>query len=357
MISEIDAKNENYNLIVDYFHLLEETFAKASIQLQGIQTYSFLLADYPVKINTTGKKLQSVLCKAFAHLPKTDNPSTDKFEIFVWDATESELALPNPPWQWPLTQNSQSVTQFEINNYFVILADNSMVFYIYDIILNKAIVCIKDVTLLPNYFLASPFFKLIKLWSKRVGLNIIHAGCVSNDKHAVLFVGQGGKGKSTSSIQCLTGGLNYIGDDYVLVDLKKTPIAYSIYCSGKLHAHHLKNFPALTEIINPGIEDIDNKPIIYLNDLFKDQMVVSSPVKAIIVPNITSANNSYITRISSFEALKALAPSTIIQLDLGSDNALSKMADLTKKTACYRLDLGTNMEGIAPEIKSLLSIL
>ncbi len=357
MGSAIDVKEKNYNLTVDYFHLLEETFEKSCNHLLGKQTYSFLLANYPVKINTAGKKLQPILCKAFSHLTQTNSSSTDQFEISVWDERETEIALPTPPWKWPSTQNPQSVTQFELKNYFVILADNRMVFYIYDITRNKAIICIKDVTLLPNYFLSSPFFKLIKLWSKRADLNIFHAGCVANYEHAVLFVGQGGKGKSTSAIQCLSGGLNYLGDDYVLVNLKNTPIAYSIYCSGKLHAHHLKNFPALTEITNPGIVDIDNKPIIYLNDLFKDQMTVSSPIKAIVVPNITSANNSFITRISPFEALKALAPSTIIQLDLGSNNVLSKMADLTKKTACYRLDLGTNLEGIAPEIKSLLSTL
>ncbi len=321
------------------------------------QHYDFLLAEHPVEISTAGTKLQSILCKAFSHLPTSIKTSPDTFKISVWDETESGIILPEAPWQWPTTQHPLSASQFTLNNYFVGLTDSNKIFYIYDSNLDKAIVCIKDTTLLPNYFLSSPFIKVIQQWSKKMDLNILHAGCVANDKHSVLFVGNGGKGKSTSSIQCLMGGLNYISDDYLLVKTEYPPVAYSIYCSGKLHSDHLKKFPEIAAIATEAENNIYSKPLIYLNELFGERIILSSPIKGIIVPNITSSNNTHIEKISAFEALKALAPSTLIQLDNGAHNGLSKMANLARKLPCYRLNMGSNLEEIAPVVKALLNSL
>jgi hypothetical protein len=353
-----DVNEGNYNLLIDYFHVLEQTFINACDHLEGGQhNYSFLLANHNVVISTAGKKLQDYLCKPFSHLPPHQNINENSLQILVWDEKNCGVKLPIPPWQWPVVKNAESVSQFSLKHYRVVLSENQTVFFIYDIDTNIAIVCIKDAEQLPNYFLSQPFFRILKLWAKQVNLTILHAGCIADDKQSVLLVGKGGSGKSTSSLQSLIGGLNYISDDYVLVSLGDNPVAYSIYCSGKLHLNHLKHFPQLEQIAIRGKYDKENKPILYLNELFKGQIINKSPIKAIVTPNVISNEKSTVDYISSFEALKALAPSTLIQLNLGDEGAFAKMADLTKTLACFRLNLGSDFTTIAPIIKSILNSL
>jgi hypothetical protein len=341
-------------LLANYFKTLEDAFETACLITNGKEVVGFNLAEHIVLIAIAGKNLKSA-CRAFSHLTSVPAHESNTLEILVWDEKESSVQLPYFPWLELGIEDKTKVFHISTNNYSVVFLEKKTILHIYHHASNKAIVCIKDAAELPNYFLASPFFKIIQLWSKHVGLDLLHAGCIANNEHAVVFVGKGGKGKSTTSIQCLQSGLNYIGDDYLLIKYAGVSMAYSIYCTGKIHAAQMKKFPEIERISISRNSDTADKPLVYLNELFKDRMISKSPIKALVVPNISSGETRLVS-ISSFEALMAMAPSTLIQLRLNNENmALSKMAHLTKTVPCYRLDLGANMDHIGTKINNLLN--
>jgi len=269
----------------------------------------------------------------------------------------SGIYLPDPPNELFVHPNGERYCQNTLDSYFIIYYENNTIFHLYDLVANRAIVCIRNRHKLPNYFLAAPFFEVFKLWSKKVDLHILHAGCIANNKHAILIVGKGGVGKSTTSIQSLIGGLNYLSDDYILVKFGDKPMAYSLFCSGKLHTNHLKNFPTISKLAITKNKEIYDKPLLFLNEVYQDQILLKSPIKAIVAPQLNDKEESFFEFLSSFETLKALAPSTIIQLRLGTNSDLKIMADFTKSTACYTLYLGKNLNGITPIVSKLLKSL
>ena len=59
---------------------------------------------------------------------------------------------------------------------------------------------------------------------------------------------QGGLGKSTAALCCLCNGLDYIGDDYVLVQLGPIPTVHSLYCTAKLNHDQMARFAKLADL-------------------------------------------------------------------------------------------------------------
>jgi hypothetical protein len=339
-----------------YFQQLESIFAKSCKKLKVQEQLNLDLAGNNITIKTAGDTLQSFVCRALLHLPQVTSPDIG-LEIMVWDELDSNIHLPQPPNELFVHPNGKKYSQNTLDGYFIIYYENKTIFHLYDLEANRAIVCIRDVHKLPNYFLAAPFFEVFKLWSKKSGFNILHAGCIANNEHAIIIVGKGGMGKSTTSIQSLIGGLNYLSDDYVLVKFGDNPMAYSIFCSGKLHTDHLKNFPTVSKIAFNKNEEIYDKPLMFLNEIYPDQIQLQSPIKAIIAPQLNNEKESFFESLSSFEALKALAPSTILQLRLGNNMDLKIMADFTKSTKCFKLFLGRDLNGIPPIVNELLKSL
>jgi hypothetical protein len=347
--------SENPAQLPFYFEYLEDTFHKASLKCGGIKQRTFTIADKLITLNSAGKNLDELLFKAFSHLPSSTS-NLHSLDIFVWDSKESELSFEFPTPEKLGEESLEKITEHYFKNYCILFSERGIVFYAYDYLKNTAYVCINDTNRLPNYFLASPLFRILKIWAKLHGLSILHAGCVANEKNGILFVGKGGKGKSTTSLQCLLDGMYYLGDDYVLLDTSQSqPIIYTLYCSGKLHLNHITNFPILAQqsIYRPNTEAYD-KPLLYLYDLFGDKMAYKRPLKAIVATQITENATTSYKPLSPFEALKALAPSTLLQLNLGDQGDFAKMGNLTRTIPCFTLELGNDFQGIAPVVTRLL---
>ena len=64
------------------------------------------------------------------------------------------------------------------------------------------------------YERAKPMARLLLEWCNDHGRQVIHAGLVAYQGQGILFAGKSGSGKSTSSLACLCGEFNYLGEDY-----------------------------------------------------------------------------------------------------------------------------------------------
>jgi hypothetical protein len=182
---------------------------------------------------------------------------------------------------------------------------------------------------------------------------LLHGAAVGNLAGGVLLVGAGGSGKSTCALSSLASGLQYAGDDYVGVQLGSEPRVVSLYCSGKLEPSHARLFAHLPPASFVGDGGLEEKSVFYVGKRFPDQMCEGFPLRAIIAPRVQgSAPRIY--PLPAAQALAALAPSTLLQLVPGGQQALTAMAGLLKRVPAFRLEVGGPVQTLPSALQQLL---
>jgi hypothetical protein len=171
----------------------------------------------------------------------------------------------------------------------------------------------------------------------------------------VLLAGQGGAGKSTTTLACLAGGLAVAADDYTLLSLDPLPYGYSLYNTAKLRTlEDMRRFPQFL----PGIANVagldGEKPMIFLHQHWPQSVLRGFPIRAILLPQICADGATAVRRATAAAALKALAPSTLLQLPGLGQGALQAMSRLVRLVPAYTLALGPDLARIPAVVAGLL---
>jgi hypothetical protein len=205
---------------------------------------------------------------------------------------------------------------------------------------------------LPYWESSAPFRQLLHWWLPSRGLLLVHGAAVGRPEGGVLLVGRGGSGKSTSALACLESDLLYAGDDYCAVE-DASPAVHSLYCSGKLepmHATRLDHLPAPT-IDGDGSDD--EKAVFFVQERYPERMSRSFPLRAVLAPTIGGAE-ARIEPLAGAAALRALAPSTLLQLHPADPGAFARMAGLVNTVPAFAFELGPDIARIPAAIERLL---
>jgi len=184
----------------------------------------------------------------------------------------------------------------------------------------------------------------------------VHAAGVGAADAGVLLAGKGGSGKSSTALRCLDAGMRYLGDDYCMFSVGAVPQAFSLYNTGKLNGtEDLQRLPRFAPMVveNPNAL-ADEKLMMFLQPHFPEQMALSFPIVALLVPQVTGAAVTTITEISAGAALTALAPTTLLQRPGAAGAALSAMGELVRSVSCYELRLGAEGADAPDVIANLL---
>jgi hypothetical protein len=185
------------------------------------------------------------------------------------------------------------------------------------------------------------------------GVQLTHAAAVGGANGAALLVGPGGSGKSTTALGCLRSSLRYLADDYCLVDSSPEPVVHSLYNSGKVGVRDEARFGWLRPAW--AAQDVE-KALYFLYPTLEHRLVSELPLRVILVATVTGRPETTLTPVSGMEALRAVAPSTLLQLRVGVDStrAMTRMADVARRLPAYRLGLGTAVDQIPETIARLV---
>lgn len=312
------------------------------------------LAGSTLRYYMAGKSLRAVLQTAIEHLPVSDASSSD-LALYLWDENATGVTLPEAPWTWPAPDQAVELAlPTETQDFHPLYEPLNGAFGLYQESTRTAVIHIKDARKLPTPWHGAPLFRIFHWWSSSAGLALLHAGCVGTESGAVLLAGKGGSGKSTTSLLCLAAKLRYISDDYCLIKTGPEPRAYALYNTGKLHRDHLTHFPSLANCAVQPARDSHEKKVIYGHKHFPAQLASSLPVRAVVLPHISNGSNHRFVSINAMEALRGLAPSTLLQLSGHAARHLKVMATLVRNVPCYRLELGDNYTTIPQTIADLI---
>src|SRR5581483_8511139 len=287
-----------------YLAEIERAFTIAQGRARPADDRTFALAGNSIRLRFAGERLPAVLGTALAHLPPAS--ADGGWEILCWDGAATGRPLPSPPGPWPETWPPDSVFfPFGPQSTRVCILAETGLITVFCAASCRAVIWVRDARELPGQHYGSPLLNLFAWWSRSVGLSLLHAGCVGTERGAVLLVGPGGSGKSTTSLLCAEAGMDYLSDDYCLARLGDKPTAYSLYCSGKLQREHWASFPGLARIaVQPPVDPLA-KPIVYLSRVGEFAVKVRAPRRAILVPTISGQPATTVETTHAAAALHA----------------------------------------------------
>jgi hypothetical protein len=166
----------------------------------------------------------------------------------------------------------------------------------------------------------------------------VHAGCVGRDGAGVLLVGGSGSGKSVTSLACAAAGLDYAGDDYVFVETGATPVAHGLYCTGRIHEYDIHRIPGLRDAVIGWVDGPGPKGVVDVRRLGRVRPTMR--VRALVIPRVGGSATA-IRRVRPAEALRAMAPSSIMQVPQADPHsALAALGRIARTLPAYVLELG-----------------
>jgi hypothetical protein len=228
------------------------------------------------------------------------------------------------------------------------------IFNIYHVHERTGIYWMQDPGILPYWETSFPMRGLFHWWSRDLPFQLVHAGAVGTSRGGVLLTGKGGSGKSTTASACLRSSLGYAGDDYVMITAHPAPYVYSLYSTGKLNPQSVDMLPHLAESISNPNAVGDEKALIFIHEHFPEKLCQGFPVRAVFLPRVTHERDTRLQPATAFDAMFALAPTTIKHLEGDSQLAYAKMRALTQSVPSYWLELGTDLQQVPQVIERFL---
>jgi hypothetical protein len=350
----------------EYINVLMAAFQNAVKQVGGYTDRFYCIAGQTLCLRFAGTALVPYV-QAFSHLETLPSSHPD-LTVYLWEEQSTQIPIPLPPWSVEVEPSSTfSQTQFVEGMGTVLLVNGDRIragFYPENHNLisinfqqNLAFYCLKDVQKMPYFEPGSPLRLILHWWLNERSMQMVHAAAVGTPEGGVLLVGKGGSGKSTSALACLDSELFYAGDDYCAIANNPVPYIHSLYHTAKLKSRvdFQKRFPQLLSKVSNLDRLETEKAILFLNEDYPKKIISGFPLRSILMPRVTGCDRTQLHRASAMQMLRAIAPSTLIQLAGTSQSSLTFLADLVKQVPCYILEVGKNIETIPNVILELLA--
>lgn len=335
--------------LADWIEGIDASFAAAAGA--GEAGRAFRLAGTVISLRSAGDAMLDRLGTAFAHLADASGDEPD-LTALLWDSRSAGVEPPPLPPTDP-DEPRGAVFYAEAGSLQVAYQPGLSLLSALDSQRGIAWFWCLDAASLPFWELAAPLRQILHWWLGRSGLMLLHGAAVGTREGGVLLVGRGGSGKSTSALSCLTSELLYAGDDYVAVRGEPDPWVYSLYSSGKLEPGHATLLTHLPQASFPGDGLDEEKAVFYVHERFPARMCHGFPLRAVLVPRVTGTEPRFLP-VKPAEALRALAPSTLLQLHPARPDALPRMARLLQRVPTYSFEAGGSIEEIPKAIERFL---
>lgn len=205
----------------------------------------------------------------------------------------------------------------------------------------------------PEWETTAPMANLLSWIMRAKGRVVLHAATLGLGGRGVLLAGPGGRGKSGTTLAGVANGLESVGDDYCVLSIGNEATARPFFRSMKQDPAGLARVGLATAATGPL--NWQGKHVFDLRALFPEAAVDQLNISAILLPEITFASKTTLTPARQFEALHALAPSSMLQLAGGRTATFKACAALVRLMPSYHLRLGTNPQEIAATIKDFIT--
>jgi hypothetical protein len=335
--------------------LLETAFVRArDTHPAALGQFDVGIAGLRLRVEVVGTDLAATMRRAFSHLILPAAGAQPDLTISVWDETATGVKVPGQfSPERRRNDDVEIILKISADGRYVCEQRDLSVSWL-DTVSNRIVGCVSSAHYQYLDERARPYHKLISAWLDERGIQFVHAGLIGSGDTGVLFVGNGGAGKSTSSVACLRAGLGYLGDDFVGIENNEgSYTGHGLFSSCLLNVDHLHRFPDLKRHAVPAHQDFEDKSILYLADVYPETLRRSVPIAAVMLPRVVRREETTYRRASKAEALFAIAPTSVMFLPRPSHKAFDRVAELVERVPAYWLELGSNVDRIPDAVRAL----
>ncbi|MFN2420808.1 MAG: glycosyltransferase, partial [Gemmatimonadota bacterium] len=337
---------------VDFFEVILERSLEAEQRLRPLRL-RLDVGGIQIELAFAGENLCPYVLPALAHLeiPAQDEPD---LRIHVWDSDSTGVDFVVPPVSrdcFTTRGDIWGMSSARIRSAFHWIEFSVNVF---DVERREGVFWVRSKGCVSNWTRGSPLRTLLHWSMEASGRQLVHAAAVGTDEGALLITGRGGVGKSTTALACLEAGMQFLGDDYVVVGLDPEPSVYRLYCSAKLTAEQLRRFPNLASLVGPGDFLEDGKALIVLDPSMRRQIPHSLPLRALVTPSFADTRESFLGTADPLDLQQAAAITTMSQLPHAGPRTHAFFERMARTLPVGRLHLGTEIDRIPAAIKSFL---
>lgn len=338
-----------------YGDLLTEHAERAAAAVGGWRVHTIRLGRVLLTLRATDERVHAMLLRATRHLAVAEADPADSVVISVCDTASTGVEPPREPdWAASHWRHEGEHTVLYIDR------DRNSVAYS-DVHQRRAIWWIAAEADVPLWERPAPLRTLIDRLLGPAGATLVHGGVVGDERGGVVLAGRGGSGKSTSIVSCVADGLRCGGDDFLLLQNDERPaVAWSMYATARLvptspawscftPLDRCIELPPATETDDPNLL----KRAIFLAEQFPGCMADRFVIRAVVVPMVVAADDTSLVPLRPALALRALAPSSMLQLDPRA-SALRTMAALVGSVPCFTLQVGRDLAQIPAAVRGLL---
>jgi len=337
---------------VRYFDAALDAFGRAAAHA-GIREHDVSIAGVRVRLRFAGPALEPLVLPALSHLTVPVASTDVALTVALFDSASTAVPMPPPAWGPRDYGAKGEIVGFNDDRIRTVFQPGVDILHLYDAARRVGVYWVAAPAVVPWWESSFPLRTMLHWWAAPSSLQPVHAGSVGRDGRAVLVAGASGAGKSTTALACLDAGFDYLGDDYVLVDVASTT-AYSLYGTAKLEPENLARFPGLVPLVANPERLGDQKAMVYLDDHRPDRLARTLRLRAIVLPRVTGRPGSGLAPASPAAALRVLAPTTSAQLPGYGREVVTKLGALVRALPCYRLDAGTDLDALAATVASLV---
>lgn len=318
-----------------------------------VDRYRF--AGHAVGMRVVGSAFGERTRRAFAHLGIAGDIDQDGLRIDLWD--ERETGVPAPPAlvserQWIACGGMLSAS-----------SDGRCVTFLYEdsaTVLDRhrqhIIGCRRNGSNLSGGEFSKPLLLLLSIWYHDRGVQLLHAGLLAREGAGVILPGESGTGKSTTSLAGLVQGLDFLGDDFIGIERDADSfLGHSIFNTACLTPANLERFPELESLAIDSAAAEEEKPILFLSEIYPERLRATVPVRAVALVRIRQERTE-IRRATRPEALRHFAASTLhTVVPRPGREALRMIGELVERVPAYWLSLGPDLQDIGPGLDSILA--
>ena len=330
----------------------------AACRATGCVRRGLVVGGRAVRLRFAGPALVEPMSSALAHL-ESGVAAPEAATVLLWDAAST--GVPLPPVQWGVSELDD---RGQSRGYRVRGWDSELVYTlhdqdygaitIFDADARTAIYATRDARAVPAYERATPLRAALHWCLSEPGRHLVHAGAVGEPGGGVLVAGRSGSGKSTLTLSCVEAGLGYLGDDYVLIEMAgSTPMAHAVHATAKLSPEGVGRLPAFAgAILAQDVMD-GGKAVLDLHRHRPAALLPSVPLRAVVLPRVQVGARTRLRAVSGAEAVRAVAPSTVLQHFGYGVAGMATVAELVRALPVYALELGQDMASAVDAVARL----
>ena len=339
------------------YEFIERFLATFPDHQQSKQTYKrlFSIDGMGIEITAQSRKLLMYMTEALAHLEVFQNQLSFDLRIELYSGSRPEF------FDWVEHSFGRQVLRVQTDTYMCLYnpgAEESIpTVSFFDLAHGRAIFWIYDDEHIQWYEIATPFRTIFHWFFEHRGIALIHSASIGKNGKGILVVGRGGSGKTSTALTVFEQEeLTYAGDDYVLVKMEPFPVVISLYCTAKVEFDTFDRLPQLGSLRHMTMKVIGDKEVLFPYAVHPEKIVKQLSIHSVLVPVIAYSKETTVQPLHSAQALLALAPSTIFQLQSEDtrSNSFEVLADLVKKIPCFELRLGIDATEIGEKVALLL---